>query len=64
MENYLASIGIVASEINRRDGTRKRRRRRIQRHPRYVRWKETIRRVVGGTSDQAGLIKSIRKSKG
>ncbi len=50
VENYLASIGIVASEINRRDGTRKRRRRRIQRHPRYVRWKETIYRVVGVTS--------------
>ena len=35
-----------------------------KRHPRDVRWKETINRVIGVTSGESDVTKSIRKPKG
>jgi hypothetical protein len=61
VEDYLASIGIVASEINRRGGYR---RGLYARRPRRLRWKESIYRVVSGAPGGSALVKSIRKPTG
>jgi len=59
VDDYLASIGIVASEINRRGSTRGG---MYGRRPRRLRWKEAVHRIVSGAPGGTMLVNGVRKS--